>query len=162
MKKKPTCVSPGVSTAGEDSAWRLAADQSCAAWRAIRADLPLLHPQALKAAEQCSDRFWPSVEESIIIEKKKNPVSTLLCSTWTVFRSIFYRLWDFLGGFTVKPHVFGSSIMLAVVGFGCRVGLNGSVWPSDLESQDSIYSLEQSTLHQFISRVRSSAKSFEW
>lgn len=26
----------------------------------------LLHPQALRAAEQCNDRFWPSVEERII------------------------------------------------------------------------------------------------
>lgn len=80
---------------GEASAWRLAADQRSAAWRAIRAGLPLLHPEALKAVEQCNDRFWPSVEERIIKKKKKKLVSTLLCSTWMVYGSIFYRLWDF-------------------------------------------------------------------
>lgn len=89
---------------GEASAWRLAADQRSAAWRAIRAGLPLLHPEALKAVEQCNDRFWPTVEERII---KKKLVSTLLCSTWMVYGSIFYRLWDFLFVcFTVKPDVF--------------------------------------------------------
>lgn len=93
--KEPTCVSPGVSTVGEASAWRLAADQRSAAWRAIRAGLPLLHPQAPKAAEQCSDRFWPSLEERIMKKKKKNLVSTLLCSTWMVCGNIFYRLSDF-------------------------------------------------------------------
>lgn len=104
QRKKPTCVSPEVSTVGEASAWRLAADQRSAAWRAIRAGLPLLHPEALEAVEQCNDRFWPPVEERII--KKKNLFPLCCAQLGWFIGAYFIDYGTFVFCFTVKPDVF--------------------------------------------------------
>lgn len=100
-----------------------------------------------RLVEQYDDKFWPPVKESILKTHTKKLVSTppSKAQLGRLGGGIFYSYGTF--SFTAEPDVFHFRVQRWAL--GCRVGLDSSVWTSNFEPREQIYTPGQHTLiHQ--------------